>query len=76
MSSDGRVDVVGPVEVAELKTVRETAERLHRSVSTVRRMIRSGDLPVVRIGHGRGRPGVPESAITDYLTRATTPQSR
>ena len=38
-----------------LLTLRETAERLHVSVDTVRRRIASGELPAVQLG-GRGAP--------------------
>jgi excisionase family DNA binding protein len=38
-----------------LLTLRETAERLHVSVDTVRRRIASGDLQAVQLG-GRGAP--------------------
>lgn len=36
--------------VFQLFTVSETADALHLHLSTLRRLIRAGDLPVVRIG--------------------------
>lgn len=42
--------------VEELLTVRDVAERLNVSVDTVRRYIRRGDLPTVRLGSGPAAP--------------------
>ncbi|WP_158226864.1 hypothetical protein [Amycolatopsis vastitatis] len=39
---------------------------------TVRRLIKSGELNIVRIGQGRGLPRVPDSSIKAYVQRHTT----
>ncbi|MFD8494234.1 helix-turn-helix domain-containing protein [Amycolatopsis sp. NPDC059657] len=64
------VSGTNPAVAAELqtRTVKQTAEQIGRSVSTVRRMIRHGQLPAVRVGSGRGRPEIPETAIVEYMT--------
>jgi excisionase family DNA binding protein len=53
-----------------LFTITEAAKKLQISRSTIDRMVRGGDLAVIRIGSGRGRPRVPESELAAYLARA------
>jgi excisionase family DNA binding protein len=50
----------------ELLTVRDVAERLNVSVDTVRRYVRRGDLPIVRLGSG---PAAPIRIRPDAVTR-------
>ncbi|MEV6448479.1 helix-turn-helix domain-containing protein [Amycolatopsis sp. NPDC051716] len=71
-SETDRKGTGGAVEKADLHTVAETAQRLRCSVPTVRRLMKSGELAVTRIGHGRGLPRIPDVAITAYLKRHTT----
>ncbi|OXM63120.1 hypothetical protein CF165_32705 [Amycolatopsis vastitatis] len=61
-----------PVNQSVLNTVAETAAKLRCSVPTVRRLIKSGELNIVRIGQGRGLPRVPDSSIKAYVQRHTT----
>lgn len=48
-------------------TVAEVARRLKLSPSCVYRMMKAGDLPVVRVGRGRGRLRVTEEDLQLYL---------
>jgi excisionase family DNA binding protein len=57
-----------PVVTDPLLTLNQTAERLGCSRSTVKRLINSQRLALVRRGSGRGRPFVPESSIGHYLS--------
>lgn len=50
-------------------TVEEAAQKLHRSRRTVERLIAAGELDVIHIGSGRGRPVITRRAIEDYLNR-------
>jgi excisionase family DNA binding protein len=56
------------VEESELLTVREVADRLRVSIDTVRRYIRRGDIPVVRLGAGVAPPiRVRTEALADFI---------
>ncbi len=50
----------------EYRSIPEVAERWGISRVTVRRMIRRGDLPAIRIGTGAGVLRVPASAVEEY----------
>ena len=71
-SESDREGTGAAVEQTALHTVAETALRLRCSVPTVRRLIKGGELAVIRIGTGRGLPRIPDVAITAYLARHTT----
>lgn len=58
----GADDSTGPVGIVPLLTVDEVAQRKHYSVETVRRWIRHGRLPAVRMEGGR-RLLVEQSAV-------------
>lgn len=58
-----------------LLPVREVAQALRVERTTVHRMITTGELPAIRVGHGRGVYRVPEDAVTAYLARRTTTQT-
>ncbi len=54
----------------ELLTVDETAELLRLGESTVRRKIRTGQIPAVRLAsHGRGTVRVPRDELEAWLRR-------
>lgn len=62
-----------PPAVPEVFTVAETAEMLHSSVDTIRRMIARGDLVAVRLGTGLRPPiRVPLDSIRAALRPMTT----
>lgn len=48
-------------------SIEEVAEALGVAQSTVRKMVATGQLPVRRIGVGRGRLIIPAKAIEDLL---------
>jgi excisionase family DNA binding protein len=49
-------------------TVAEVAQRLRCSEPTIRRRIRAGDLPAVKLGHGRNSPvRVPAAGLDAWL---------
>ena len=58
-----------PTPAMPLETVPETAEHLHVSERTVRRLIADGDLPVVRFGGTvRVRPEDREAFVRKHLS--------
>jgi excisionase family DNA binding protein len=52
---------------SELLTVAEVAERLHCSKPTVRRCIRDGELPAVRLGGAGSAVRIPARALEAWL---------
>jgi excisionase family DNA binding protein len=50
----------------KLLTLREVADRLRISLSTVRRFIRQGKLPVVKVGN---QHRVEEGALQDFIDK-------
>lgn len=48
-------------------TIRDVAERLKVSETSVRRMIKAGDLPSIRVGGGRGLLRVTEEDLRLYV---------
>jgi len=50
-------------------TIEQVMKRLQLSRSTVKQLIADGELDVVHIGTGRGRPRIPERALLDYINR-------
>lgn len=64
-----------PVAADELLVAKQVAERLNVHISTVYRLIESGDLRAHRFGGGtQRRRGVriPASAVEAYLNESTT----
>lgn len=51
----------------ELLTVEQTAEKLQMHVATVRRMLRNGQLPGVKLGAKEWR--VPSQALREHLEK-------
>ena len=60
---------VAQQEYENVFTVTEVAHIFKVSVQTIRRLIRSGRLPAMRIGH---HYRVPKSSIDEYFARPTT----
>ncbi|WP_407573004.1 helix-turn-helix domain-containing protein [Deinococcus altitudinis] len=59
-----------------LLTIPEAAQRLHLSDDTVRRQIREGDLPAIRLGTtptGRARYRISQAVVDGLLNRAAVP---
>lgn len=59
-----------------LLTIPEAAQRLHLSDDTVRRQIREGDLPAIRLGttpKGRARYRISQAVIDGLLNQAAPP---
>lgn len=62
-------EALPPLDPNRLLKPQEAADRLTVSLSTLRRLIKSGRLPVVRVGHAiRIRP----ADLEEFLTPATT----
>ncbi|MEO2107261.1 MAG: helix-turn-helix domain-containing protein [Actinomycetota bacterium] len=57
-----------------LLSIREVADRLSISTATVHRLIQVRDLDHLRLGRRTIR--IPESALSDYLTRCTVRRLR
>ena len=55
-------------------TIAQTAEALNVCTKTVRRLVSSGELPAVRLGHRTVR--IPLDAVNDYIDRHTIPTVR
>jgi len=53
----------------QLLTVKQAADRLNASASLVYDLVGARKLRACRIGNGRGRIRIPESAIDEYLAR-------
>lgn len=56
-------------DMADSLSIDEFAELLHVHRTTAERIIRDGEVDVIRIGHGRGRLRVPRRSATDYINR-------
>jgi len=56
-------------EHERLLTVRETADRLAVGVSTVRRKIREGTLPAIRLGPGGAAVRIDPSELQELLEK-------
>ena len=59
-----------------LLTIPEAAQRLHLSDDTVRRQIREGDLPAIRLGttpKGRARYRISQAVVDGLLNQAAVP---
>ena len=59
-----------------LLTIPEAAQRLHLSDDTVRRQIREGDLPAIRLGttpKGRARYRISQEVVDGLLNQAVVP---
>jgi excisionase family DNA binding protein len=64
-----------PDRQREYLTIQEVAEELRCSEPTVRRRIRDGDLPAVRLG-GAGSPvRIPRAGLTAWLWSEPTEES-
>ena len=57
----------------QLLTVRQAADRLSAGASLVYDLVGARKLRAYRIGNGRGRIRIPESAIAEYIQSVTTP---
>jgi excisionase family DNA binding protein len=55
-----------------LLTVKEAAERLNASAALVYDLVGARKMRSCRIGNGRGRIRIPESAIDEYLASVTS----
>ncbi len=53
----------------ELLTVDQAAEKLQMHVATVRRMLRAGQIPGMKLGAKEWR--IPSAALQEYVERAT-----
>lgn len=60
----------------ELLTAAALAQRLGVSTDYAYRLMGSGEIAVTRIGNGRGRVRVTESALADYIASRTSPPRR
>ena len=54
-----------------LLDIKEVAERLHTSVRTVETQVALGEIPVVRIGAGRGVRRFDPAAVDAFVRRQT-----
>jgi excisionase family DNA binding protein len=59
--------VTTPEHKSELLTVTEVAERLRCSEPTVRRRIRDGQIPAVKLGQGRSVIRIDADELADWL---------
>ena len=59
--------MINPDHKSELLTVAEVAERLRCSEPTVRRRIRSWDIPAVKLGQGRSAIRIDAAELADWL---------
>jgi excisionase family DNA binding protein len=57
----------------QLLTVKQAAARLNPGASLVYDLVGARKLRSCRIGNGRGRIRIPESAIDEYIEGVTTP---
>jgi excisionase family DNA binding protein len=53
----------------DLLTYREAWELLGKSRTTIRRMVEAGELEVIMVGGGGGRPRILRPSVTEYLRR-------
>lgn len=60
---------VDEYDLATMKTQEQAAAFLGVSQRTLRRLVHDGELSVVRIGSGRGRPMITVRALLDYANR-------
>lgn len=60
---------VDEFDLSTLRTQEQAAEFLGVSPRTLRRILHDGELDVVRIGSGRGRPMITLRALLDYANR-------
>jgi excisionase family DNA binding protein len=65
--------LISPDEHAALLTVAEVAERLRCSEPTVRRRIRAGEIPAVKLGQGRSAIRIDAAELADWLYREDNP---
>lgn len=56
----------------DLLTKQDVQDHMHVSLTTVDRLIASGDLPAVRVGTGRGTLRVTRRALLEYQQRRST----
>ena len=49
-------------------SIKEAADALGMTASTIRKMIETGQLHAVRVGIGKGRYVIPRQAISDLLS--------
>lgn len=65
--------MIRPEDLDDLLDREEGAKLIRTSVATLDRLIKSGQIEVVRIGgHGRGRIFMTRRQLLDYLNRART----
>jgi excisionase family DNA binding protein len=55
--------------MTELLTIPDVARMLSLGVSTVRRMVATGEIDAIRIGPADGRIRVTREAVAEYLAR-------
>ena len=58
-----------PASLEQLLTVAEVADKLRLSLASVYLLVNSGDLPAIRVGHGRGTLRVNPDEVQAYLER-------
>jgi Helix-turn-helix domain len=63
-------------DLANLRTMPESADFLHVSHTTIKRLVRQRSLETVRIGTGRGRIFITERALLEYANRGVTKAAR
>jgi excisionase family DNA binding protein len=62
--------VTSPERISEYMTGAEVAEELRCSEPTIRRRVRSGELPAVRLGTGRAAIRIPRADLVRWLRQS------